>query len=107
MAADARLYEAQKASEATRISADAEAYAIKAQAEADAEQTSVVARAIRDDGQAAIDYEIMKRQVEALASVAASGNSKTVIIPSDITRAFGSLEVLVDQIRSNSSASRS
>ena len=107
LAADARLYEAKRASEATRVAADADAYAIKAQAEADAEQTRVVAEAIRNDGQPAIDYEVMKRQVEALASVAASGNSKTVIIPSDIARAFGSLDILIDQIRSNSGVGRS
>ena len=98
LAADARLYEAEKAAEAERISADAEAYAIKAKAAADAEQTRVVAEAILANGQPAIDFEIMKRQVEALAAVAASGNSKTVIVPSDITRAIGSLELLVEGI---------
>lgn len=98
LAADARLYEAQKAADAERISADAEAYAIKAKAEADAEQTRVVAQAILDNGQPAVDFEIMKRQVEGLTAIAAAENSKTVIVPSDITRAIGSLQVLIEGV---------
>ncbi|MDG2051141.1 MAG: SPFH/Band 7/PHB domain protein, partial [Myxococcota bacterium] len=77
---------------------DAEAYAIKAKAEADAEQTRVVAQAILDNGQPAVDFEIMKRQVEGLTAIAAAENSKTVIVPSDITRAIGSLQVLIEGV---------
>ena len=99
MAADARLYEAEKAAEAVRISADAHAYSVRVEAEAEAEQTRVVALAILQNGQPAIDFEIMKRQVEALGQIASSSNAKTIIVPSEITRAIGSLQVVLEGIR--------
>jgi regulator of protease activity HflC (stomatin/prohibitin superfamily) len=95
LSADARLYEAEKKADATRITADAEAYAIKAQAEADAEQTRLIAKAIADGGQPAVNFEIMKRQVEALSQVASSENAKTVIMPTDIAGVIGSIEGLL------------
>jgi len=96
--ADAQLYEARKVAEAVKVSADAEAYAVKIKADADAEQTRVVGQAIKDDGQPAINYEIMKRQVDGLTAIASSGQSKTLVVPSDITKALGSLEVLLGTI---------
>ena len=93
--ADAQLYEAKKSAEAVKISADADAYAIKVKAEADAEQTRVVGQAIKDDGQPAINYEIMKRQVDGLSELASSDQTKTLVVPSDITKALGSLELLL------------
>jgi len=95
LSADARLYEAEKKADATRVTADAEAYAIKAQAEADAEQTRLIAKAIADGGQPAVNFEIMKRQVEALSQVASSENAKTVIMPTDIAGVIGSIEGLL------------
>jgi regulator of protease activity HflC (stomatin/prohibitin superfamily) len=95
LSADARLYEAEKKADATRVTADAEAYAIKAQAEADAEQTRLIAKAIADGGQPAVNFEIMKRQVEALSQVASSDNAKTVIMPTDIAGVIGSIEGLL------------
>ena len=93
--ADAQLYEAKKSAEAVKISADADAYAIKVKAEADAEQTRVVGQAIKDDGQPAINFEIMKRQVDGLSELASSDQTKTLVVPSDITKALGSLELLL------------
>ena len=78
--ADARLYEAQKLAEAERIKADAQAYAVE-----------VVAKSIRENGQAAVDFELAKRQVEALQTVGASGSSKVIIMPSDATASLGGL----------------
>lgn len=98
LAAEAKLFEAQKEAEAVKVQAEAEAYAVKIQAEADAEQTRLVAKAIAENGQPAIDFEIMKRQVEALSAVAASDNSKTVIVPTDVTGAIGSLQVLAETL---------
>ena len=63
--ADAQLYEAQKEADAIKIKADAEAYAIRVNAKADAEQTKLLADAISKNGQPAIDFEVMKRQVTA------------------------------------------
>ena len=95
LAAEAKLYEAQKEAEALRITADATAYAVEVKAKADAEQTRVVAAAIADNGQPAVNFEIMKRQVEALGEVASADNSKTIIMPTDIANVIGSLQVLV------------
>ena len=101
LAADARLYEAEKEAQAKRITADAEAYAVRIRAEADAEQTRLIAQAIADDGQPAIDFEIMKRQVDALGQVASSKNAKTIIVPTDIVGVIGSLEVLLNRSSSD------
>ena len=94
--AEAALYEAEKEAEAIRVTADAEAYAIKATAQAQAEQTGVIAAAIADNGQPAIDFEILMQQVKAIGSLAASDNTKTVVVPSDVTKTLGSVELLRD-----------
>jgi len=101
LAADARLYEAERAAEAVRITADAEAYAIRIQAEAEAEQTRVVAQAIADNGQPAVNFEVMKRQVDALSSIASADNTKTLIMPTNIAGVIGSLEVLLDTAKNS------
>jgi regulator of protease activity HflC (stomatin/prohibitin superfamily) len=98
--AEAKLYEAQKQAEAVRVAADAEAYAIKAKAEATAEQTRMISEAINNGGQSAINFDILQKQVTALSQVAASNNSKTVIMPTDITKAIGSLELLAETVGS-------
>ena len=92
--ADAELYEATKKAEAIRLTADAEAYAVIKKAEADAEQTRVVAEAIANDGQPAVDFEILKRQVDAIGRMAASENTKTIVLPSDVTKTIGGLSTL-------------
>ena len=96
--ADAELYEAEKQADAVKVQADADAYAVKVKAAADAEQTKVIAEAINNNGQAAINYEIMKRQVEGLAEVASSNQTKTLVVPTDITKALGTLELFLDSI---------
>ena len=97
--AEAELYQAEKQAEAVKVTADAEAYAVKIKAEADAEQTRLVSSAINEDGQSAIDFEIMKRQVEGITQLASSNQTKTLIVPSDVTKALGTLEVLMDNIK--------
>ncbi len=94
--AEAALYEAEKEAEAIRVTADAEAYAIKATAQAQAEQTRVIAAAIADNGQPAIDFEILMQQVKAIGGLASSENTKTVVVPSDVTKTLGSIELLRD-----------
>lgn len=100
LSAEGQLYSAQKVAEAVRIAADAEAYAIKVKAEATAAQTRMISEAINNGGQSAINFDILQRQVTALAQVASSNNTKTVIMPTDITRALGSLELLAQTIGS-------
>ena len=97
--ADGELYEAQKNAEAIKLTADAEAYAIIKKAEADAEQTRVIADAISQDGQPAIDFEILKRQVEAIGLLASSDNTKTIVLPSDVTKTIGGLAGLQEALR--------
>lgn len=97
--ADGELYEAQKNAEAIKLTADAEAYAIIKKAEADAEQTRVIAEAISQDGQPAIDFEILKRQVEAIGLLASSDNTKTIVLPSDVTKTIGGLAGLQEVLR--------
>ena len=94
--AEAELYQAEKQAEAVKVTADAEAYAVKIKAEADAEQTRLVSSAINEDGQSAIDFEIMKRQVDGITQLASSNQTKTLIVPSDVTKALGTLEVLME-----------
>lgn len=99
LAAEARLYEAQKQAEAVRVEADAEAYAVRVKAEADAEQTRVVAAAISDNGQPAVDFEVLKRQVDAIGQLASSSNSKTIIMPTEVVGVLGTLKSAIDSLR--------
>ena len=98
LAAEARLFEAQKEAEALRVTADAEAYSVRVKAEADAEQTRLIARAIADNGQPAVDFEVLKRQVDALAQLASSPNSKTLVVPTDVTGVIGALHVIAENM---------
>lgn len=82
--ADAELYQAQKVAEARRIQADADAYA-----------TATVAEAIRANGNEAIQFEIAKRQIEAMGALAASGQTKTIVLPTDLADAFKAAAKLV------------
>ena len=99
LAADAELYQASKEAEAIRLKADATAYAIEVEAKANAEQTRLIASAISENGQPAINFEIMKRQIEALGNVASGDNTKTIIIPTEVTKAIGTLETVFAQFK--------
>ena len=101
LAADAQFYQAKKIADALRVEADAKAYSVKVQAEADAEQTRLVAEAIKADGQPAINFELMKRQVDSIGLLASSNQTKTLVLPTDITKTLGSLEVLIETFRGN------
>ena len=76
--ADADLYAAQKAAEARRVSADAEAYA-----------TGVIARAIADNGLEAAQFQVALKQVEALTAVGQGAGKQTIIVPANALEAFG------------------
>ena len=97
--AEAKLYEAQKEAEALKVTADAEAYSVKVKAQADADQTKLLADAIAKNGQPAVNFEIMKRQVEAIGELASSNSSKTLIIPTEVTGVLGSIETLMNTIQ--------
>ena len=96
--AEAKLFEAQKEAEALKVTADAEAYSVKVKAQADADQTKLLADAIAKNGQPAVNFEIMKRQVDAIGELASSSSSKTLILPTDITGILGGIETLMHSI---------
>lgn len=98
--ADAELYDAEKKAEGIKIAADAEAYRLKIEAEATAEQTKVIAEAISNEGQSAVDYDVLKRQVDAIANLSSSENSKIIILPTDVTKTLGSLSSLQEILKS-------
>ena len=99
--ADAMFYEAQKRADAVRVEADAHAYAVLAKARAEAEQIELIASAIEKDGKPAIDFEVMKRQVEGITQIASSKSAKTIIMPSDITRVIGGIEGALSALSSS------
>lgn len=78
LAADAELYAAQKEAEARRVTADAEAYA-----------TEVVAKAIKENGIEAAQYQVALKQVEALTAVGSGEGKQTVLLPAHALDAFG------------------
>jgi len=78
LAADAELYAAQKAAEARRVEADAEAYA-----------TGVVAEAIARNGLEAAQYQVALKQVEALNALGSGDGKSTVVVPANALEAFG------------------
>ena len=86
--AEAQLIKAEKEADAKKITADADAYAITKQGEA-----------ISKNGQSAVSFEILKKQVEAISQVAKSDNSKTIILPTDITKVLGSFETVLETIK--------
>jgi len=86
--AEAQLIKAEKEADAKRVTADADAYAITKQGEA-----------IQNNGQAAVSFEILKKQVEAISEVARSQNSKTIILPTDVTKVLGSFETVLESIK--------
>ena len=99
LAAEAKLFEAQKEAEAIRVKADADAYAVRVSAEAEAAQTEMLATAINNNGRSAVEFEVLKRQVDAISNLAASDNSKTLIMPTDVTKTLGALSALTEQLK--------
>lgn len=92
--ADGELYKTKKEAEGVKVAADAEAYSIEIKAAADAKQTSLLAKAIMENGKPAVDFEIAKRQVEAIGQLSASQNAKTLVLPSDISGIFSAFSAL-------------
>lgn len=83
--ADAELYTAQKQAEAKRIVAEADAFA-----------TITVGKAMAENGRAAAEFEILKKQIEGMVELSKSNNSKLIIMPTDVTKAIGAITSLID-----------
>lgn len=97
--AEGDLFKAEKEADAVKITADAEAYSTRVKAEADAEQTRLLANAISENGLPAIEFEIAKRQVDAMATLSASDNAKTIILPTDVTTVLGAASALIEVMK--------
>lgn len=97
--ADAELYKAEREAEAIKLTADAVAYETKVKAEADAAQTRLLAEAIAEDGMSAVNFEIAKRQVEAMATLAASENAKSLVLPTDVTQSLGVAAAFIETLK--------
>jgi regulator of protease activity HflC (stomatin/prohibitin superfamily) len=78
--ADAELYTAQKVAEARKTLADADAYAV-----------SVVAKAIAEGGESAINFEVKKIQADAIKVLGSQNNTKLILLPSDILESLSSV----------------
>ena len=94
--AEAELFRAQKEAEAVKVGADAAAYAVKIKAEAEAELTKLLAAAINKNGKAAIEFEVAKRQVDAISALASSRSAKTLVLPTDVTAVIGAAATLIE-----------
>lgn len=75
--AEGELYAAEQAAKARRVLADAEAYA-----------TGVIAKAIKENGIEAAQYQVALKQVEALTAVGAGEGKQTIIVPASALDAF-------------------
>ncbi|MEM6896891.1 MAG: SPFH/Band 7/PHB domain protein, partial [Pseudomonadota bacterium] len=78
LAADAELYAAERAAEARRVEAEAEAFA-----------TAVVAAAIAENGLEAAQYQVALKQVEALNTLGSGQGQQTIVLPANAIEAFG------------------
>ena len=98
LAADAKYYQAEKLAAATKVQAEADAFVIRIKAEAEAEQIKLISKSIENKGQPAVDFEILKKQVEAIGKISSSENSKTIIVPTETVAVLGSLKAIFENI---------
>jgi regulator of protease activity HflC (stomatin/prohibitin superfamily) len=78
--ADADFYTAQKQAESKRVLAEADAYSV-----------SVVAKAIAEGGELAVDFEVKKINADAIKVLGKQENSKFILIPAQLLDSLSSL----------------
>jgi regulator of protease activity HflC (stomatin/prohibitin superfamily) len=83
----AKLFEKQKEAEEIKVIADAQAY-----------QINIVSKSIKENGQEAANYELIKSQIKAFEKIGTSQADKLIIVPTDMTSSVGSLAVLTETI---------
>lgn len=84
LVAEGELFAAQRSAEAAVAIAKGEAKAIE-----------IVAQAINSGaGHKAIEYEILKKQVEAMGQLGSSDNAKTIVVPADMLNVLGAVKDL-------------
>jgi regulator of protease activity HflC (stomatin/prohibitin superfamily) len=84
--AEAELYEKRQQAEALTVMATATANANK-----------LIAESIGENGEAALHFQIAKLQVDALTKVAASPNTKVVMLPTDATKSFAGAAAILGE----------
>lgn len=102
--ADADLYEARRRAEGIRVAAEARAFEITTIATAQQEEIKRVGKAIKEYGTEAPMFEVKKRQIDAMKALAASSNSKVVVIPAEVTAVLGAIETIGTLIGAKGSA---
>ncbi len=91
-AREAQIREAEGAREAAFLDAEAR----ERLAEAEAKATEMVSKAIAEGDIQAINYFVATKYTEALRDIAASPNSKTIMIPLEATGIIGSIAGVAD-----------
>ncbi|MDI9348147.1 MAG: SPFH domain-containing protein [Methylacidiphilales bacterium] len=71
--ADAAYYAAQRDADGKRVLAEAESYSI-----------SIIAKAIAQDGEQAVQFQLKKIHTDALSTIGKSTNAKFIILPTDV-----------------------
>jgi len=99
---EAQIREAEGRREAAFLDAEARERA----AEAEAKATEMVSKAIGEGDIQAINYFVATKYTEALRDVAASPNSKTVLIPLEATGLLGSIAGISDIAKAVTSGSK-
>ncbi len=89
------------AAEGRQEAANRDAAARERLAEAEANATRSVAEAARDGGEAALRYFIADRYVAAFRELAASPNSKLVVVPMEATALAGGITQAMQLLKSN------
>ena len=82
--------------EAHKEAAFREAEARERQAQAEAKATTMVSKAIGEGNIQAVNYFVAQKYVEALATIGAADNSKTVLFPVEASNIIGSLGGIVE-----------
>ena len=75
----------EREAEAIRITADAKTY-----------ELSNIAGVLKKQGPQVGNYDIMSKQVQAMGELASSESTKSIIMPTDVTAALGSVQALMD-----------
>ncbi|MDQ6976037.1 MAG: SPFH domain-containing protein [Mariprofundaceae bacterium] len=99
----AAIAKAEGVKKATELEAEGELFAAQRSAEAtvaiakgEAKAVEIVALAINNEGgQAAVEYDILKKQVDAMGRLGSSDNAKTIIIPAEMLNVLGAVKDLL------------
>ena len=60
----------------------------------------MLATAINKNGKSAVDFEVAKRQIEAISALASSDSAKTLVLPTDVTGVIGAASTLIESLGS-------